>query len=107
VSRRGQGYKARTKARRDHDLAPGEKLVATYDSECTPCGCVSTMLAGIDCTAVGWTASAGRYHLRCLRCDAKWTRAILGRDPSDRQFLKIFRSHPEERAALAARVRRP
>lgn len=84
---------------------PGEKVVAHFDSAFAPCRCVTHHVWTIGATTVAWRAQGERYMLRCLSCDHEWSRQMLpdcmGKVRPN--VLVLDASHPEERAARAAR----
>jgi hypothetical protein len=91
-------------------LRPGCQTVAHFATDFAPCGCVTHQLAGVPATSVDWYTDpeSRRYMLRCLHCNAEWSRANLTGPPRrarTRAHLYLDVTHPEERAARRERGR--
>lgn len=87
------------------ELRKGEHLVKLFCSDMAPCRCTTHVRFTVRCGNVAWHVDGlpRRYHLRCLNCGAKWSRAFPAHARSD-MALYLDASHPEEVIAKRMRI---
>ena len=81
----------------------GWHLVPHGAADMTPCGCTTHVYASILAIQLVWRERAGRFWLRCTRCGARWSRAVLPVVNGSGHGLRVDAGHPEERAARERR----
>jgi hypothetical protein len=81
----------------------GWRLVPHGAADMTPCGCVSHVYVSIPAVQLVWRERAGRFWIRCMQCDARWSRRVLPTTGnSGTNGLRVDAGHPEERARRRA-----